>query len=389
VSPTWPRPSQASALGRGLHALWSGQAARHGPCGGPQPWDVVIVGTGYGGSAAAAALAGCTAADGQGGRRPLRLCILERGQELRPGDFPSRLAELPGHLRIGQQATGEVGGQAEGLFDVRVGDDVMALVANGVGGGSLINAGVLLEPVPGELRRADFAAQVQALRDDAWFQRARVVLGGEHVGPAGPRLNTIDLHPQHAKQPLAKAQAMQALAGRDQQAQAVPITVAMTPGPNAAGVELPGCTLCGDCMTGCNVGAKDSLDVNLLRQAVDAGAQLFTGASVSRLQPAPARRGTPPAASPGQAADDMPCWTLEVEHTRPDLQARETGPLALQAHHVILAAGTFGSTEILLRSRSAALALSPRLGERFSWAISSPKCNSHFSGWKLRVDGLL
>jgi choline dehydrogenase-like flavoprotein len=255
-------------LGRSLHALWSGQAAPRGPDGRLQPWDVVIVGTGYGGSAAAAALAGCTVADDQGRRRPLRLCILERGQELRPGDFPSRLAELPGHLRIGQQATGEVGGQAEGLFDVRVGDDVMALVANGVGGGSLINAGVLLEPAPGDLRRAHFAAQVQALRDDAWFQRARVAVGGEHPGPAGPRLNTIARHPQHARQPLAKTQAMQVLAGRPQQAQAVPITVAMTPGPNAAGVELPGCTLCGDCMTGCNVGAKDSLDVNLLRQAV-------------------------------------------------------------------------------------------------------------------------
>ena len=139
MSPTSPRAAPAAALGRSLHALWSGQAAPRGPDGRLQPWDVVIVGTGYGGSAAAAALAGCTVADDQGRRRPLRLCILERGQELRPGDFPSRLAELPGHLRIGQQATGEVGGQAEGLFDVRVGDDVMALVANGVGGGSLIS----------------------------------------------------------------------------------------------------------------------------------------------------------------------------------------------------------------------------------------------------------
>ena len=100
-------PTTAPGLGRGLHALWSGQAGPRDPDGRPQPWDVVIVGTGYGGSAAAAALAGCTVADRQGGRRPIRLCILERGQELRPGDFPSRMADLPGHLRIGQQATGE------------------------------------------------------------------------------------------------------------------------------------------------------------------------------------------------------------------------------------------------------------------------------------------
>ena len=158
-------------LGRGLHALWTGEAGRQ-----TLPWDVVVVGTGYGGSMAAAALAGCTVSDGQGGRRPVRLCVLERGLEMRPGDFPSRLAELPGHLRIAQQATGEAGGQAEGLFDLRMGEDVMALVANGVGGGSLINAGVLLEPEAGELRREDFRAEVQALKDGGWMQRARRAL---------------------------------------------------------------------------------------------------------------------------------------------------------------------------------------------------------------------
>ncbi|MCE2692398.1 MAG: GMC oxidoreductase, partial [Rubrivivax sp.] len=336
-------------LGRGLHALWSDQAEPGSDGDRPQPWDVVIVGTGYGGSAAAAALAGSRVADGRGGYRPVRLCILERGQELRPGDFPSRMADLPGHLRIGQQATGEVGGQAEGLFDLRVGDDVMALVANGVGGGSLINAGVLLEPQPNDLRRAHFASQVRELQQAGWYPRARTALGGELPG----RLNTIALHPEHAREPLAKAQALRTLAGRHLPVQEVPMTVAMTARPNAAGVALPGCTLCGDCMTGCNVGAKDSLDVNLLRQAVDAGAQLFTGASVSRLRLA-------------QDREAKPRWTLEVLHTRHDLQAREAGPLELQARHVILAAGTFGSTEILLRSRDTGLPLSPRLGERFS-----------------------
>ena len=341
-------PGGAPPLGRGLHALWSclsptqGQAgpkgtleARADALAVDDPWDVIIIGTGYGGSMAAATFAGCTLQEGDGRRRPLRVCILERGQEWRPGEFPSRLADLPGHLRIGQQASGEVGGQAEGLFDLRLGEDVVALVANGVGGGSLINAGVLLEPAADELRRSDFQAQVQALQEGGWYRRARVALGAEHAGPSGPRLNTIALHPTHAAQPLAKAQALQGLAGRHQSTQPLPITVAMRPGPNTAGVDLPACTLCGDCMTGCNVGAKDSLDVNLLRQAVDAGAQLFTGASVSRVQPwqtpdTAAARPQAAAASAAPAAVTEPArWVVEVEHTRPDLQAREAGPLKL------------------------------------------------------------
>ena len=378
-------PGGAPPLGRGLHALWSclsptqGQAgpkgtleARADALAVDDPWDVIIIGTGYGGSMAAATFAGCTLQEGDGRRRPLRVCILERGQEWRPGEFPSRLADLPGHLRIGQQASGEVGGQAEGLFDLRLGEDVVALVANGVGGGSLINAGVLLEPAADELRRSDFQAQVQALQQGGWYRRARVALGAEHAGPSGPRLNTIALHPTHAAQPLAKAQALQGLAGRHQSTQPLPITVAMRPGPNTAGVDLPACTLCGDCMTGCNVGAKDSLDVNLLRQAVDAGAQLFTGASVSRVQPwqtpdtAAARPQAAATSAAPAAVPDPARWVVEVEHTRPDLQAREAGPLKLYARHVIVAAGTLGSTELLLRSRSAELAFSQRLGERFS-----------------------
>jgi len=370
-----------ASLGRGLHALWSPEpgalwSAQAGQA--EDPWDLIIVGTGYGGSMAAAVLAGCTVSDGQGGRRPVRLCILERGKEFRPGGFPSRLAELPGQVRIAQQSTGEVGGQAEGLFDLRGGDDVVALVANGVGGGSLINAGVLLEPEADELRNDHFRDQVQALKDGGWYPRARAALGAARPGPAGEQLNTIARHPAHAAQPLAKVRALQALAGRHASTQAVPLTVAMTAGPNAAGVTLPACTLCGDCMTGCNVGAKDSLDVNLLRQAVDAGVRLFTGASVGAVlaweaEGGQKHRGAAAASRTGgrvpalqESHPSSPRWVVEVAHTRPDLQAREAGPLRLHARHVILAAGTLGSTEILLRSRNAGLALSQRLGERFS-----------------------
>ena len=52
--------------------------------------DVLVVGTGYGGSFAAEALAG----------PDTRVWVLERGREYRPGDFPSDIGSLPGHVRI-------------------------------------------------------------------------------------------------------------------------------------------------------------------------------------------------------------------------------------------------------------------------------------------------
>src|SRR5687767_2324936 len=58
-------------------------------------FDVLIVGSGYGGAVAAAELAGCTH-----NARPVSVCVLERGREYLPGMFPARMAELPVHVRF-------------------------------------------------------------------------------------------------------------------------------------------------------------------------------------------------------------------------------------------------------------------------------------------------
>jgi len=110
----------------------------------PVYYDVVIVGSGYGGAIAAAQLAGST----HNGKR-ISLCVLERGKEYLPGMFPSRMADLPGHIRFSTPNASGPRGIREGLFDFRIGPDVCALVANGLGGGSLINAGVMAQPPDG------------------------------------------------------------------------------------------------------------------------------------------------------------------------------------------------------------------------------------------------
>src|SRR5688500_6803058 len=55
-------------------------------------FDVVVVGTGCGGSVAAVELAKT--------RGSKRICVLERGNEHLPGSFPSRMADLAGHVRF-------------------------------------------------------------------------------------------------------------------------------------------------------------------------------------------------------------------------------------------------------------------------------------------------
>ena len=53
----------------------------------------------------------------------------------------------------------------------------------------------------------------------------------------------------------------------------------------SGGVRLNACKLCGDCATGCNQGAKESLDTNLLASAFVAGVKIYCGATVLRIEP--------------------------------------------------------------------------------------------------------
>ncbi|MDE2606978.1 MAG: GMC family oxidoreductase N-terminal domain-containing protein [Burkholderiales bacterium] len=296
-------------------------------------WDVVIVGSGYGGAMAAAELAGLRKPqpDAQG-RTEVSVCVLERGGEYAPGMFPSSLQELPPHVRIHRRGHDAIVGRAGALLDVRVGPHVSTLVGNGLGGGSLINAGVMEPPRwrPGQGLPQGVERELEPL-----YAQVKEALR------ASDRLKE---HPDLKAAPLAKTQVLRrfAEATPDAAFRDAAITVQTEDGDP----DVPRCTLCGDCMTGCNVGAKRSLDTTLLRRAHAAGAQIYTGGTVLHLE---------------QAADGG--WLLQTVYTDAGLRSRHQ-PQAVRARKVILAAGTLGSTEILLHSRS--LSLSRRLGSGFS-----------------------
>src|SRR6185503_1226902 len=88
-------------------------------------YDVVVVGSGYGGGVAASRLA----------RAGQSVCVIEKGKEF-----------LTGELQINGSKMRS--GSLTGLFDFRLGADIHVLVGCGLGGGSLINAGVALKPDP-------------------------------------------------------------------------------------------------------------------------------------------------------------------------------------------------------------------------------------------------
>lgn len=331
-------------LSRGLEALvderrWIGDPDMARPKGENHDFDVVIVGSGYGGSIAAHALAGWTPKGGN-----FRVCLLERGKEYLAGSFPGRGADLPGFVRFATRGATRQRGIFDGLYDVRCSDDAVAVVANGLGGGSLINAGVLETPIESIFKEARWPDAIR--RNPRSVIRAirllRRLLGPREITHAYNSPTTG----------LAKTIALKALARDEAEFRAAKVTIANADGPNAANVNLSQCLRCGDCATGCNHNAKDSLDVNLLRLAAKRGVQIFTGATVLRV------------ASPAKGSGGG--WDVIVNHTDAHLRDRQKRPFALRTRYVILAAGAFGSTEILMRSRSDELQFSDHLGRNFS-----------------------
>jgi cholesterol oxidase len=285
-------------------------------------YDVIVVGSGYGGGVAASRLA----------RAGKRVAVLERGREVLTGGFPSRFSDLKNELQV----TGKrmQTGPSSALYDVRLGEDMHVLVGCGLGGGSLVNAGVALKP------------DNRVFADEVWpGQIAQDGLLAEGFRRAQRWLNPQS-DPRAATYTKFKALAA-AGRGLGPAPIAPPITVAFDATVNRAGVAQPACTRCGDCCGGCNVGSKTSVALTYLADAARHGAELFTHAGVRHI---------------AKAGDGS--WTVHVR--RMDKNGRAPAEITIHAPVVVLGAGTLGTSEILLRSRSLGLALSDRVGERFS-----------------------
>ncbi|MGE5511901.1 MAG: GMC family oxidoreductase [Bacteroidota bacterium] len=285
-------------------------------------YDAIVVGSGYGGGVAASRLA----------RAGKSVAVLERGREFLTGEFPSRFPDMRREMQVSGKHFRS--GTEASLFDVRLGEDMHILVGCGLGGGSLINAGVALRPDARVFADPIWPGQIaqDGLLDEG-FSRARYWLRPARSARASE---------------LPKFQALKAGATGLAIEPIVPeLVVSFEDCVNPAGVTQPACTLCGDCCAGCNVGAKNTIALTYLPDAVRHGAAAFTHCKVRHLS---------------RTADGK--WQVHVR--RLDDGNGGAADLTLVADIVVLAGGTLGSTEILLRSREKGLALSDCLGQRFS-----------------------
>lgn len=286
-------------------------------------YGIIVIGSGYGGAIAAARLA-------EAGHD---VCILERGKEWQPGEFPDEWDQVVEQARSPHRPLG--------LYDYVPGKDVDIFSGSGLGGTSLINANVALAP---DARVMAHPRWPRAIREEAatgaldrCFDRAADMLRLAEVPPAQKKYPAkIEAH----------ARSAEARPGRFRRL-SLAVNFHEHDAPNHMGVPQHRCTQCGDCVTGCNVGAKNGLTVNYLPLARQHGAEIYTQMEVDFLVPAPEGG-----------------YHVQTRYQADD--ASEPVDRSLHARAVILAAGVLGTTGILLRSRDRGMPLPRRLGHWFS-----------------------
>jgi cholesterol oxidase len=299
-----------------------------------QEVDVAVVGSGFGGAAVACRLA-------QAGRS---VAILEQGKE-----YPTGRGEY--------DATGRgISTVRHGHFWVDLGFGMNVVRGIGVGGGSLHYFGVRLRTDPDIFENPRWPRILNRRTLDPYYD-----LAGDMLQAAPTLPNPVLGPPVHGEAFMAAARNCRRCKGEPHY---VPIAVntAAEPVTTAAGIPQTRCVFCGQCILGCppsqsfkgNVNARALLTLNYLAVARNTKkAEIYPRHRVSIVRPIP-------------DGFLLELVTIGEDNGGDDEPILRSG--TLRAKQVVLAAGTIGSVEILLKSKAAGTLpqLSDKLGQYFS-----------------------
>lgn len=287
-------------------------------------YDVLVIGSGFGGSVTALRLA----------EKGYHVGVLESGRRFADDELPTTSWKVRDY--VFNPALG-----CYGLLRMTLLKDVLVLTGAGVGGGSLVYANTLYEP-PAAFFDDPHWAGITDWADELapCYDRARRMLG---VTPY-PHMSPSDLVMKNVAGALG--------VGGTFGPTPVGVLFGDRPGERVAdpffggaGPERTTCTDCGACMTGCRVGAKNTTVKNYLHLAEAAGAVVHPLTTVTDVCP-----------RPGGGYD--------VTTRRTDGKVRR-GRRVFTADQVVFSAASLGTQRLLhrLRDRGSLPRISPRLGE--------------------------
>jgi cholesterol oxidase len=288
----------------------------------PFDYDFAVIGSGFGGSVSALRLS----------EKGYRVAVLEQGKRWTKDDFAKSSWDLRKFFwapRLG----------LHGIMQMTQMRDVFFLHGAGVGGGSLVYANTLLQP------------PAEAFRDPQWVGQDWVSALLPHYETAKRMLGAVPSACVVETDRLLKKVA--ADLGREHTWHRADVGVYFgeagktIPDPffDGRGPERTGCTMCGGCMIGCRVGAKNSLDYNYLYLAERMGARIYPESRVVDVR--------------ALAAGDGGGYELTIEKST---GMRRQPRRKMRVRGVVASAGSFGTVDLLMRSKERGSL--PRISER-------------------------
>ncbi|MET9957497.1 GMC family oxidoreductase [Streptomyces sp. NPDC006326] len=300
-------------------------------------YDVIVIGSGFGGSVSALRLT----------EKGYRVGVLEAGRRFTRESLPKNSWDLRNYLWA--PALGLYGIQRIHLLG-----NVMVLAGAGVGGGSLNYANTLYVPPTAFFEDRQWASITDWREELApYYDQAKRMLGVR----LNPTMTPSDVHLKAAAEKMGVGDSFHMApvgvffgdgADAGGGAQARPGQEVPDPYFGGAGPARRACTECGECMTGCRHGAKNTLNENYLHLAERAGAVIHPMTTVTALAEHP---------EGGYRVRTVP---TDQRRRRVKGSAKE-----LRARYVVVAAGTYGTQTLLHTMKDNGLLprISDRLGE--------------------------
>ena len=294
-------------------------------------YDWVVIGSGFGGSVAALRLA----------EKGYRVLVLERGRRFADDELPASTSQSSRYLWMPKAGL-------YGIFRIMPLRQVLVGAGCGVGGGSLGYGAALYRADPDCFREPQWAGLADWSQElDAHYAAAEHMLGVDG-----------------SEQPSASASLLDEYAaerGFSETCHASPLGIFLgapgvtVPDPyfGGAGPERTGCIRCGACMTGCRIGAKNTLTKNYLWFAEKAGVRVLAEREAVDV-------------SPYGAADGSEGYRVEYRRSGSG-RTDTTAPTAITCGAVVFAAGALGTVELLHRCKAAGSL--PRLSDQVGYGV--------------------
>ena len=298
----------------------------------------LVIGSGYGASITAAKLSKYL-------RPEHRICIIERGKEWFPGTFPETFKDVSGNSRavLAGPTKGQII-QPLGLFSLMMNDEVNVLSGNGLGGGSLINASIALRPHPEVFMQDRWPTELGDIKTlEPYYKRVASQLSLSRTPfDQTPKVRTRRLAAARLSNnpsffDRSHVSVMYDHRHLDQQLR------------NAQGMIQRPCTLCGNCINGCNIGAKNTLAMNYLPIAKHNGTEMYTQCEVTSIE----------------KMDGY--YRVNVTYIDDTENKFTRHPISINTRMVVVGAGSPASSTILMESANDTdFQFSPKLGMNWS-----------------------